>query len=100
MLTRVRTFEGWRNLIVFSGIFLCAATLGTKSHDAVKVLRDLEMMLGSEFLLKLLKLLGIEFDNPATLGADHVIVMLMLVVVFVVRASVAEANFTREAGFG
>ena len=40
-----------------------------------------------------------ELDDLAALRTDHVIVMLMFVVVFVVRAPVAEADFTRESGF-
>jgi len=75
---------------------LCPATLGTESDDAVKVLRNLEVMLGSEFFLKFLKLLGIEFDNAATLRTDHVIVVLMFVIVLVVCDAIAEPHLARK----
>src|ERR1051325_3154694 len=40
-----------------------------------------------------------ELDDAATLRTDHVIVMLMFVIVFVVRTSIAKAHLAREAGF-
>src|SRR5216684_919731 len=42
----------------------------------------------------------IEFDDLSAFGTDHVIVMLMLVVMLVVRAPVAEPNFARKSGVG
>lgn len=56
-------------------------------------------VLGSHRVLNPFQLCGKEFDYSATLRADHVIVVLMLVVVFVVCAVVAEADLAREPGF-
>lgn len=40
-----------------------------------------------------------KLDDLAALGTDHVIVMLMFVIVFVVGAAVSETHFARESGF-
>ena len=65
-----------------------------------QVLGDFEVMLGGHRILNSFELGREELDDLATLRTDHVVVMLMFVVVFVVRAPVAEAYFTRESGFG
>ena len=41
-----------------------------------------------------------EFDDFAAFGADHVIVMLVVVMMLVVGLVVAESHLTRKAGFG
>ena len=64
------------------------------------MLLNLEVVPGSHRVLKGFEFGGVEFDNLATLNADHVVVMLMLVVVLVVRAPVAEAHFACESRFG
>ena len=64
------------------------------------MLSNFKLMLRGHGILKRFELSRIELDNLATLRTDHVIVMLVFVVVLVVRAPVAEANLTREAGFG
>ena len=56
-------------------------------------------MLCGHGILKRFELSRKEFDNLAALRTDHVIVVLMFVVMFVVCASVAEANFARKARF-
>ena len=61
---------------------------------------DLKMVFGSEFVLERFKLGGKEFNDPATLLTNHVVVMLVLVVVFVVSDPVAEAHFAGQPGFG
>jgi hypothetical protein len=41
-----------------------------------------------------------KFDHSATFGADHMIVVLMIVMVFIVGLVVAESDLTREARLG
>ena len=74
--------------------------VGANADNAQQVLRDFKLMLRGHGVLKRFEFSRKELDDLAALRTDHVIVMLMFVVVFVVRASVAEANLTRQAGFG
>ena len=76
-----------------------ALAVGADTDDAQQVLCNLETMLSRHRVLQRFEFRRKEFDYLAALRTDHVIVMLMFVVVFVVRASVAKANFTREARF-
>jgi len=71
---------------------------GADTDHAQQVLRDFEMMLRGHRVLDGFELGRKELDDAAALRTDHVIVMLMFVIVFVVRASVAEAHLAREAG--
>ena len=77
-----------------------AAALDADTDDAQQVLRNLKLMLGRHRVLDGFEFRREELDDLAAFRTDHVIVMLMFVVVFVVRASVAEAHFTRESGLG
>ena len=77
-----------------------ALALSADTDHAQQMLRDLEAMLGSHGVLECFQFGRKELDDSAALGADHVIVVLMFVVVFVVRAAVAKTNFAREARFG
>jgi hypothetical protein len=77
-----------------------AAAIRANTDYAQQVLSNFKPVLRSHSILKSFELGGEEFDDLATLRTDHVIVMLMFVVVFVVRASVAKAHFTRESGLG
>ncbi len=85
---------------LFPGFFHCAATLSTHSNDAQQVLGHLEAMLCGHRILKRFQLGGEKLDDPPTLRANHVIVMLMFVIVFVVSAPVSKANLAREPGLG
>ena len=60
------------------------------------MLRDLEAVFGGHFVLDGFEFSGIELDDLPALGTDHVIVMLVFVVVFVMRAAVAKPDFARE----
>ena len=73
--------------------------LGADADNAQQVLRDFEAMLSGHGVLECFQFSRKELDDPAALGADHVIVMLMFVVVFVVRAAIAKANFARQTCF-
>jgi hypothetical protein len=53
-------------------------------------------MFSCHCILKRFKFCREEFDNLSTLRADHVIVMLVLIVVLVVRTSVAKPYLTRQ----
>lgn len=56
-------------------------------------------MLGGHLILNCFEFCREELNDLAALGTDHVIVMLMFVMVFIVRATVAKAHFARESGF-
>ena len=74
--------------------------VGADADNAQHVLSNFKLVLRGHGILKRFELGRKELDNLAALRTDHVIVMLMFVVMFVVRAAVAEANFTRQARFG
>jgi len=78
-----------------SALFLA---LRADTDDPQQMLRDFEVMLRGHRVLNGFELGREELDDAAALRTDHVIVMLMFVIVFVVRASVAEAHLAREAG--
>ena len=77
-----------------------ALALRANADDPQQVLSDFETVLGGHGILKSFQFSREKLDDLAALGTDHVVVVLMFVVVFVVRAPVAKANFAREAGFG
>ena len=64
------------------------------------MLGNLEPVLGRHRVLDGFEFSGVELDDLAALGTDHVIVMLMFVVMLEVRTSITKTNFTRESGFG
>ena len=72
---------------------------GAEADDAQQMLCDLEVMLCGHRILNGFELGRKELDNLPAFGTDHVIVVLMFIVVFVVRAPVAEAHLARESGF-
>jgi hypothetical protein len=61
---------------------------------------NLKIVFGGHLILERFQFGREKLDDLAALRTDHVIVMLMFVVVFVVRASVAKAHFAREPGLG
>ena len=73
---------------------------GADADHAEEVLGKFEVVPGRHFILDGFQFGRVELDNPAALRTDHVIVMLMFVIVFVVGASIAEAHFARESGVG
>jgi hypothetical protein len=79
-------------------LFLCAATIGTDTDDPKQMLCDFESMFRSHCVLDRFEFGRKEFDDLSAFGADHVIVVLVFVVVFVVRAAVAKTNLARQAG--
>jgi hypothetical protein len=79
--------------------FFPAAIRADPNH-AQQMFGKLKFISRSHGVLNRLEFRRIEFNNLAALRADHVIVMLMLVVVLVVRATIAKADFARQAGFG
>ena len=78
-------------------LILAALALGADAEDSQRVLRRAELVLGDDGVLYGLKLCGVELDCLAALGADQMIVMRVLVVVLVARATVAEANLAGES---
>ena len=89
-----------RGCLLFVGFFHRPTTLGANSNNPQQVLGHLEAVLCRHRVLDRLQLSRKELDDPATLRADHMIVMLVLVVMFVVGNAVTETNFARESGFG
>ena len=77
-----------------------ALALGADSDHAQEVLRDFEAMLGGHGVLERFQFSRKELDDLATLGADHVIVMFVFIVMFVMRATIAKTNLPRQPGFG
>ena len=76
----------------------CALALRADTDDSQQVLSDLKPVLRGHRVLYRFELRGVKLNDLATLRTDHVIVMLMFVIVFVVRASVTEADFACESG--
>ena len=81
-------------------LLLRAAAVDADADDAQQVLRDFEPVLGGHGILNRFELGGVKLDDLSALRADHVVVMLVFVVVFVVSASIAEPDFAREPRFG
>ena len=82
------------------GSSLGTATLSTQTNDSQEMLLDFKLMLRSHGILNRFKLGGEELNDLATRRTDHVVVMLVFVVVFVVSASITEAHLTSKASFG
>jgi hypothetical protein len=76
------------------------AAFGADADHAQQVLRDFEIMFGGHLILNRFEFGGEKLDDLAALGTDHVIVVLVFVIMFVMRAAVAEAHFARESGIG
>jgi hypothetical protein len=64
------------------------------------MLLNFEAVLGGHSVLYGFEFGGVEFDDFATLHADHVVVMLVLVIVLVMRAPVAKADLARQSRLG
>lgn len=77
-----------------------AAAVGAGTEHAQRVVRGLEAVLGGDGVLHGFELFGIEFDGLPAIGADHVVVVRVIVVVLVARAPVAEAHFARQPRVG
>jgi hypothetical protein len=84
----------------FASLFLCTAAVATDADDTQQVLCHFKFVFGGHRILNRFQFSRIEFDDLAAFGTDHVIVVLVLVVVFIVRATVAETNFARQARIG
>src|ERR671917_147899 len=77
--------------------FGVALALAADAEDAERVLPRGEAVLGDDGVLEGFEFGRVELDGLAALGADHVVVVRVLVVVLVARAPVAEAHLAREA---
>src|SRR5438874_7461013 len=72
------------------------ATVGADSDHPQQVRSQLELVLCGHGVLESFEFGRVKLDDLAAVRADHVIVMLMFVVVFVMRPSIAEANLARQ----
>ena len=79
---------------------MLSAAVDADADDAQQVLGDFEAMLGGHRVLDGFEFGGVKLDDLAALRTDHVVVMLVFVVVFVVGASIAEPDFACEPRFG
>jgi hypothetical protein len=85
--------------IRLASIFHRPATLRANANNPQQVLGHLETVLCRHRVLNCFQLGRKELDNPATLRTDHVVVVLMLVIMFVVRDAIAKTNLASESGF-
>jgi hypothetical protein len=72
------------------------AAIRANTEYAEEMLLDLEPMLRSHSVLYGLELGGVKLDDPTTFSANHMVMMLMFIVVFVMSSSVTETDFPRE----
>src|SRR6185369_9155595 len=80
-----------RRLLVF-----LAPAISTDTDHAQKMFSQLKFMLGRHSFLNCLELRRVEFDNLPAFRADHVVMMLVLVVVLVMRAAISESNLSSQ----
>src|SRR5438132_1935902 len=84
----------------FRGPFLVArftATVGADSDHPQQMRSQFELVLGGHRVLESFEFRRVKLNDLSAVRADHVIVMLMFVVVFVMRSSIAKANLARQA---
>src|SRR5687768_12835455 len=74
-------------------------TIRTYAPHAQTVMRRLEFKLLCHLVLKVLDRRRKELDHLTALRADHMIMMLMIVMMLVIRFVIAEADFTCETRF-
>src|SRR5436853_526883 len=77
-----------------------AATVSADAEYSQKMLFDFKAVLSGHSILNSFELGGVKLYYLAALYADHVVVVLVFVVVFVVCAPIAEANLARKARLG
>src|SRR5262249_11230118 len=68
--------------------------------DAQAVARRSKIMLRGDLILPVFDLLAVELYQPAALGADQVVVMLVIVKMLVTRVGVAQTLLARQPAFG
>ncbi len=64
------------------------------------MLLHLKLVSGRHSILNGFEFSRVELNDLATVGTDHVVMVLVFVVMFVVGQTITEANFTRQTGFG
>ena len=74
--------------------------VGTYTPQPKAMMRGPKAKFVRHLILKVFDVLRKKLDNLAALGADHMIVMSMVVVVLIIRLVIAEPNFPCEPGFG
>ena len=91
--------SGGTNISLFIPFLLShPAALSADTYDPQQMLSDLKTVFRGHRILDRLQLSRIELNDLAALRADHMIVMLVLVIVFEVGAAIAKANFACQAG--
>jgi hypothetical protein len=63
------------------------------------MLCDFKPMPGSHCVLNRFELSREKLNDPATLGTDHVVVVLVFVIVLVMGPAIAKSHFTSQACF-
>ena len=64
------------------------------------MMRRTETEFVRHFVLEVFDVLGEELDNLSTLRADHMVVVIMFEMVFVVCLVIAKAYLARQSGLG
>jgi hypothetical protein len=81
-------------------LFLGSSAFSANADDAQQVLGHFKLVFRCHRILECFEFSRIELNYFSALGADHVIVVLMFVMVLVVSAVIAKANFSSETRFG
>ena len=81
------------------GIVSLFLTVGTNSPQPQAVMCGFETEVVRHLVLKLLNVRRKEFNDAPALGADHVIVVFVIIVVLVICLVVPESDLAGEAGF-
>lgn len=79
--------------------FACLA-FGANTPDPQTVMRRVKAEFVGHFILHRFDRLRKELDHLSALGADHMVVMIVIVMVFVICLVVAEPNLPGQPGFG
>ena len=83
---------------LFCLFFPGPAAICTDTDYAQQMLSHFKLVLGGHLILNCFEFGRIELYDLSTLGADHMVVMLVFVIVFVVRAAVAKTDLARQTG--
>lgn|SRR5262249_14963630 len=77
--------------------FFCLLALGANPKDAMAVMKWLETILLYDFILQVLYLFVVKLNQRAAIGADQMIVMTVLIIVFVKRSAIVKLELSRES---
>ncbi len=82
-----------------TGNFVLGLAVGAKAEDTQAMMRRMKMILSGDFVLFSLDDLTVKLDQETALGADKMVVMLVIEIVLVTFTAVAEALLTSQPAF-